>query len=105
MNGMNKLIYEILDRVKGFQDFEAIDLVLFALEDYQQELQDLLDGGVISYREYLINLAYRANEVSVIIEIIRRTNNVRTIATVFPEGDRDTSEHDGNSLAGVATFH
>ena len=99
------IIRETLSRVRPFTTIEAVDLVLFAYQDFCTEVMEMYEGGVLTESELISNLNNRGHDVGLIIEIIRRTNN-ETIK--FSNNSKDTSDgsdDDGHSLEGVRAKH
>jgi len=95
---------QVLDAVKGYKEEEAIEIVLIALSDFENELHDMLDGGIITNSEYILNLQMRGSDVAYLIEIIRRTKN-ETITYKVTEEDDVQSDDDGYRLPSSATIH
>ena len=95
---------QVLNAVRGYREEEAIDIVLIALSDFENELHDMLDGGIITNSEYILNLQMRGTDVAYLIEIIRRTKN-EIITYKVTEEDDVQSDDDGHSLPCSATIH
>jgi len=95
---------QVLNAVRGYKEEEAIDIVLIALSDFENELHDMLDGGIITNSEYILNLQMRGTDVAYLIEIIRRTKN-EIITYKVTEEDDVQSDDDGHSLPCSATIH
>jgi len=76
---------------------EAIQEVLKALEEANEELKYLFESEVLSWNDYLINLENYSQLVAAIIETIRREGNVKINGT--------QSNDDGNLLPYFSEIH
>lgn len=99
------VIRETLSRVRPFTAEEAVDLVIFAYEDFCTEVMEMYDGGALTENELLSNLNNRGHDVGLIIEIIRRTNNETSKFKLNSEDPSDGSDDDGHSLESIRTEH
>jgi len=68
-------VRQLIDSLKGLEPNEAIHVILEALDEFNVELVELLHDDTITPAEYFCNLNVRATQASIVIEIIRRTNN------------------------------
>lgn len=75
---MNPIITESLELLSPE---EAIQEVLKALEEANEELKYLFENEVLSWNDYLLNLNNYSRLVATIIETIRREDNVKVNGT------------------------